>query len=530
MMRKSIVMVKRMHRKFVMHIVLLGGIVGLMLAPRLNGDDGAPSAAAAPPAAAPPPTTETAAGAAPAEATTASTPPAPPLPIDQQPYRVLVALGVSTEPAGDDRYPHAVVEGLKSRIATRIGPLWSADVELAPWLTPGQESVLATFSESTLNARFLTSAYDKVFLATLEADAAQIRTSALEWDKSSQTATAMTSRLGYEPRVAVDRLFAELLSHFRPIASIEATAEDGNSAELRLRGGELIPPDAQLRPLAAGMFLRPYYRHLDRKKELRQLQTIPWSYLQVTAVDRGRLQAEIKSSFKGVLTASRRRTELMAIAVKPRFEATSVRIYPRGQKDNPLSGTRVDILNRPPTKEDAVADRLTLYTNRFGEAPVPAVSDHPLQYVYVMSGKNVLATVPFIPGDQPRVELEVPDDSPRLAVEGEVEILEAELIETVARREVLIARALGHARAAEWEPAERLVSELKDLATREALQARLERIRLPAVAAAKAAKNRSAESRINAMCSKLAEQIALHLDPDRVATFLTEFGELKQAM
>lgn len=482
-------------------------------------------------AVAPAESTSPVASAAPAEPVVPVVPVVPqaPLPIDQQPYRVLVAVGVAADPQLDAAARTRLIDGLRSRIATRLGPLWVADVELADWLGPGRVSVLQQFTEAALNARYLASEFDKVFLATVEADGAALRISAREWDKNSQTATAVTSNLLYEPRVAADLLLAEVLSHFRPIAAIELVAEDGVTAELRLRGGELLPPDGTIAPIAPGAYLRPYFRYLDRKKELRQLQAVPWTYLQVGEVQRGRMTAQVSSAFGGVLGGTRRRTELMAIAVKPRFTETQLRIYPRGQRDNPQSGVRVDVLNRRPTADDAVPDRLTLYTSRVGEVTIPVDGEHPLQYVYVMSGKSVLAMVPFIPGDAPRAELEVPDDSARLAVEGEVAILEAELIEIVARREVTAARLLGHARAKQWEQADLLTAELKNLPTKAALKDRLERIRLPAVAAAKAQKNRVAEARINQMCQQVRDYIDQHLDPDRVTAVLTEVRELKEA-
>lgn len=492
-------------------------------------------AAASPDAAATPPAATTEAppagspeGAVASEATPAPRPTSAPLPIDQLPYRVLVAVGIAPDPALAAQRT-AIIQGLRERIASRLGPLWDAEVQLADWLSPGRQSVLESFSEADLNDRFLPGEFDKVFLAAVEGDGAGFRLSAREWDRNSQSATAVTSRLTYEPRVLIDRLLGEVLLHFRPMAAVESVSEDGQTVELRIRGGELLPPDPDLRPAVVGTYLRPYFRYLDRKRQLRQLQTIPWTYLQVTAIERGRMQAELTTAFPGILSGSRRRTELMAIAVKTRFEETSMRIHPRGQPENPMAAVRVDVLDRRPTEEDAVTDRLVLYTDRFGEVRIPANPERPLQYVYVLVGKGVLAMAPFIPGEHPSATLDVPDDSPRLLVEGEIAIMEAELIELVARREVTMARALGYARAGQWDQADPLVDEVKHLPTREMILERLERIRLPAIDSARRTRNRVAESRINQMCNQLREHIERHLNPDRLRAFLQEIAELKQA-
>ncbi len=503
--------------------------------------EGVPDAAAAPATtpAAEATTPAAAATEAPPSGTSEAQPPAPeatpvpkpsslPLPIDQLPYRVLVVVGIAPDPElAVERA--AIIPGLRERIASRLGPLWDAEVQLADWLSPGRQSVLESFSEADLNDRFLPREFDKVFLATVEQAGAGVRISAREWDRNSQSATAVTSRLTYERRVLIDRLLAEVLLHFRPIAAVESVSEDGLSVELRIRGGELLPPDPDLRPAVVGSYLRPYFRYLDRKRQLRQLQTIPWTYLQVTDIERGRMQAELTTAFPGILSGSRRRTELMAIVVKTRFEETALRIYPRGQPENPMAATRVDVLDRRPTEEDAVSDRLVLYTDRFGDVRIPANPEHPLQYVYVLVGKGVLAMVPFIPGEQPFATLDVPDDGPRLLVEGEIAIMEAELIELVARREVTMARALGYARAGKWDQADPLVEEVKHLPTREMILERLDRIRLPAIDSARRTRNRVAEVRINQMCNQLREHIERHLNPDRLRAFLQEIAELKQA-
>jgi len=487
--------------------------------------------AAATPDAAPASADAASPGAAPASADGAAppTPPAAPLPLDQQPYRVLVAVGIAPDPELPAALRESLTQELSDRIVSRLGPLWVADVARLDALGSGRREALEQFSPTQLTETWLPSEFDKVFFATVEAVGAGFRISAREWDRNSQTATASTSRMAYDHRVLADQLLAEALLHFRPIASIETVAKDGTTAELRIRGGELIPPDPSLAPLAAGMYLRPYFRYLDRKRELRQLQEIPWTYLQATSVERGRMQVELTTAFAGILSGSRRRTELMAILVRPRYESTALRIVPRGQPENPMAGVRVDLLDRRPTADDAVDDRLTFYTDRFGEVRAPANSEQPLQHIYVLSGKGVLATVPFIPGDQPAALLDVPDDGPRLLVEGEVAIIEAELIELVARREVTIARALGYARGGRWEQADPLIEEVKRLPTREAVNERLDRIRLPAIETARRTRNRVAESRINQMCAQLKEHIDKHLNPQRTRDFLQEITEMRRA-
>ncbi|MEZ6068524.1 MAG: hypothetical protein R3B90_23065 [Planctomycetaceae bacterium] len=451
----------------------------------------------------------------------------PPPPVELRAYRVLVALGFGDGPRVPKGLPNRLTLELRRQIDTRVGPLWEADVTEVPWLQPGSRRLLNDMTEADLNARFLPTDYDKVFLATVETEGGGYRISAREWDRNSQTSTAVTSRSEYESRVLGDRLFAEVYTHFRPLAEVETVSEDGKTIGMVVRGGELLPADPAAAPAEVGAYLAPYYRYYDRKKELRQLQMLEWTYLHVTGVERARVTAQLISTFQNPLAGSRRRVDLMAITLKPRFEGTELTVYPRGQPDNPVAGLRIDVTDREPTAEDKVEDRLVLYTGRQGAVMIPVNAGTPLQYLYILSGKSVLAEIPYIAGNAPTARLEVPDDGPRLGVEGEVEILEAELIELVARREVAMARALGLAKGKDWEAADRLVEEIKQLPTRESMLERVERMRLQAVDAARRTNNRVGEIRINKLCKTLVEHIERHLNPDRVRGFLQEYRVLK---
>ena len=129
-------------------------------------------------------------------------------------------------------------------------------------------------------------------LGRVEEDGGGVRYSCREWDKSSQTATAATSHVTFDRRLLPDLLFAELLTHFRPLAEVETVDEGGKTLELRVRGGELFPPDPAVLPVATGAYFSPYFRSFDRKGQLQSLQHVPWTYVRVTSVDRGRARGD----------------------------------------------------------------------------------------------------------------------------------------------------------------------------------------------------------------------------------------------
>ncbi len=460
-------------------------------------------------------------------ATGDSSPPAyrPPETIDLKPYRVLIAVAVHSDPTLDAAFRSWLLDELSSRIHTRIGDLWQADLGEMNWLQPATAASLRERSAEALNERLLATDYHKAFLVTLQRQGPEFTLAVREWDRNSHTATSATTATTCDSRLLPDRLYAEILTHFRPIAEIEQVFEDGKTVELRIRGGELIPPDGHASPVFEGAYFRPYYRYLDRKRELRQLQHLPWTYLKVQEINRGLMICTLDSAFPSPLAGTRRRVELMAIAVKPKFDRTALTIHPRAQPDNPLVGLRVDVMDRHPTDDDPVEDREVHLTDRNGVIHVEADRQQPLRYVYVHSGKSVLAVVPFIPGDVPSTMLDVPDDSPRLAVEGEMSLMEAELIETVARREVLISRAFGLSKAGRWQEIDEVVKQVQALPRAADFKARIDQIEL--VSKARAEGDRVQQIRITRLCQQVRETAEKYLPEERVTTFLKEIRDLQ---
>ena len=229
------------------------------------------------------------------------------------------------------------------------------------------------------------------------------------------------------------------------------------------------------------------------------------------------------------LAGSRRRVELMGIAARPLLSETELTLVPRVDPLNPLVGHRVDVMDRFPTVDDPVEDRLTLLTDRRGVIVVPADSDAPLRHVLVHSGGAVLASVPFIPGLERRTTLELPDDTARLSVEGELQMMEDDLIDVVASRAVIMSRARGAARGGRWDDVDGFLDELDELPTFEQFDQRLTAVRVPARQTARELRDRIAESRIVRLCREFREVAETRLSADIIREFHTEMDELRSA-
>jgi hypothetical protein len=138
-----------------------------------------------------------------------------------------------------------------------------------------------------------------------------------------------------------------------------------------------------------------------------------------------------------------------------------------------------------------------------------------VRYAIVHSGTGILARVPFCPGIELNLTVEVNDDSPRLSAEGEVSLLEADLVELVARRKVLLLRAEAASKGGKVDDLRLLVADLKSLPSQSQFQQRIDLSRTTAVEGAREKKDQVAEARIRKMYASLGEATKTHLDDEK---------------
>lgn len=453
--------------------------------------------------------------------------PTPPTPWVLQPYRVQVFVSFETDPFLSAATQEQTIKKLQQHLQSQFHQMWELDVLPASsenWYSAEQ---LTSLSSDALPVGLLETDSDKVFFATLQQEAGNYFVQTREWDASSRTLGSLHKSIVASRREIVAHLGQAISEAFRPIAELEVVHEDGK-IEFLTRAGEFPPRNLGMQQFREGDFLVPYLRYVDRKREVQKIQSLPWTYMQVQSVERGRIALSITSAFGNPVASKRRRVEIHAMRIRPYLPQTEIFIYPRGEKQNPLVGYRCEVMDRVPTDEDKVEDRLKLETDRRGIVSVPVVEKSPLQYLYVYSGQALLAKVPFIPGYSPLLEVEVPDDRPRLNVEGEVSLLQGELIDIIATREVLMARTRGAAKAKKWDDVGKFLSQMQDLPTLDNYTSRIASLEVQAVQAAKLKRDRVAEIRVKRLCSGIQEAAGKHLDPFRIAEFRREMAELKQ--
>lgn len=505
-----------------MSLMLAVLLLAIVSSPSI-ADEAVPEAAAETPAA----ETETAAqGTTETEAVESKDekPPEPP-PYILRPYRVRV--GIFVRPAARiSASGHAeLLSETTTALNARFRQGWELDLGDVETEERRFARSLADFGESAWTEAFRTLDVDKVILGVVTKVGARFEIEAREWDADSQTAGVTQRRHAWEAREVPLVLADAVGAAFRASARLDVL--EGDEYEFLIRGGELPPAERSLTPFPVGSYLIPYLRYLDRSRKLRSIQRIPWTYLQVDEQGRHRIRAHAVSAFRAPIPGARRRVEVGAIAVRPDLSETELTIMSRGEARLPLAAARVDLVPRLPTRDDPVEERVELVTDRNGLIRVPANPENPLQFALIHSGQALLARVPLIPGMASQLELEVPNDAARLLVEGEVSLFQGELIDIVARREVLMARARNAARQNRWDDVDQFLLELQELPTLREFEQRVETLQVRAVFEAQQAKDRVAESRIKRLCQSIRDAAARNLDPIRIQEFRREMNELR---
>lgn len=479
------------------------------------------------PAAPAPAASESAAKPAEQNAPATTTPPvaapsAAQIPWELRPYVVELPVSFVSDPSLTANVRAAFLQSLRQRLIDDLGPMWELNLSEASGESLTSPEHLGIVTADEVKTRWAAPETDKVILLVVGKSGNDREFSVREWDASSRNLGPVVTGTSGDRRLDVITAGNVVRNAFRSLVMVDAV--EGNNIKVRVRAGELLPPDASATQLVAGDLLAPFYRQLDRKREVRQVSFVPWTLLKIESVDRARLGAKMYSVSR--ISPATRRLESLALEVRPWHAETRLKVVPRTNPGNPVAGARVDIVDRMPTSADPVPDRLTVRTDRHGSFTVQAEPTPQIRYAIIHSGQAILARVPFCPGAEREMTINVIDDTPRLAVEGELALLEADLIELVARRQILLVRANSLAKQGKADETKEIIAELKGLPGTDSIQQRIALVRTAGVESAKARKDTVAESRIVKLCTTLLTTAKSHLDEEKFTESLRSLEEL----
>jgi hypothetical protein len=378
---------------------------------------------------------------------------------------------------------------------------------------------------------------DKVFPISVEKRGSYYHVTSREWDRDSETLSPVRSRRTLDRRGVAAEIMRLLGELYHPVGQIDEANPE--SARIKMRAGLFAAGDPDFAHVTDKSLFKPFFRYLDEDRVLRQMQFLPWSYLTVDKVNRERVETTVYSGVATPLGAfRRRRMEIRAVAIKQDLESTTLRLAPKRNHDRPLVGYLVAVYDEPPPPplpageeppENAPAPpKPDIYrSDRFGRVRIPVDPNKSLEWVYVRSGSSLLTKFPFVPGAEADMLAECPDDTIRLDVEGQLVLLQSRLIDTIAKRSVVMAMIKNRRAKSEWNKVDESLKELDSLPTLEEFTDEVEGIQFRSKEKAKARNDRRSISRIDRLGREVLKVAAIHLDQEKLDEFREETREMR---
>jgi hypothetical protein len=508
--------------------------------------------------------TQDSAATAEAPATAAIVPPAAPaieIPLFQKPYRVIVTVGFDGLETSSPVLRQQLVNDIRMGIARMYGAMWDVQVSASDWMIPADTHRLQRLTEADLIDRYPETAAEKVILISIMGDFGLFEVSSREFDSRVQELSPLLTRQTYDVQ-SVSNLACQLTRDcFRPVLLLSKPTVDGKSLEFHLQAGAFVPPDPSAAQIADGDVLRTFMRQLDRRNpgKIKFRQKLDLCYIRVTSfnrilstaigpedqdvsiegapppiesefIDRGHVQGVLIAHGPVPFGGKGRNLQQIGLRQRPAAEKSRVRMVLKARPDRPLICYRVDRVSKLLQTETSDIPNVRLLTDRNGEVEIAVDPKNPTYWLYVYSGSMLLARVPYAPGLIPQDVMLLPDDSIRLAVEGELYLLRDELVDMVAQKAVYVSIAKKAAAAGDKAGVEAALANLEALPGQQHFELELNRIRAPAVQKADAQKNAAGKRRVESLCTKMGESLTAFFSTEKRIRDAEELRQLRESV
>ena len=149
--------------------------------------------------------------------------------------------------------------------------------------------------------------------------------------------------------------------------------------------------------------------------------------------------------------------EQLAIGIRADAGDTTLRLHSRKTEKKPLVGYEVLRQN----SGDESPTRIGV-SDTSGEVRIPPGKSR-IEMLVIRHGGQLLGKLPVVPGAESNVKVPLPDDDARLAAEARLAALREDLIDVVARRNILIARTRQKIDKKDFAGAQELLRMLDEL-------------------------------------------------------------------
>lgn len=418
------------------------------------------------------------------------------VPWEIAPYRVLV--WIETPPGGhfDDAFFTRFTQTLDDKRYATSGAVLATDTQYAPmplarWFA--DDVAPASFTARLKSLEIGVDDYDRIQLISIERDGdwaiafREFDTLTRTWGSVHRTSVPQRSLLPSATlRLLYDKFLplAKITDVRKPDVTLAVKAttlveEEGIARRQRISDAvAFVPPDDEINwneppPLGpsevpslglipgqvnVGEAMQPILRRNDRQGNLipeNGITIMPWTYVSCEANDGLQIHGTMISGYTQPLPGRRNvRTQRLALGVRPAHDSTELKLVDRSTEAMPLAGYEI-------YSKDPAGPTLLGASDASGGLPIAKDPQSAVRTLYVRSGGNLLARLPIVPGHDQAITARIPNDSPRLLAEGFVEGWRDQLVDTMARRQILAQRVQRKIELGELDDAKKWLAQLR---------------------------------------------------------------------
>lgn len=372
--------------------------------------------------------------------------------------RAIIVLDV---PGGlDEQLRQSLPEYLQHRADATLAPLWQFDTSIA---TPAEVPIVRSClsPESNIKPTDLAKDHDKLLLLAVRRSNAGFGLTAREFDAYVQLWGSPITRVCPQLSSLPEQLFALAQRASAPLAQFEV--DPSQKISLTFRGSALPHSAGAPAPAKPGDVFLPILRRTSRDGQLIEsgISRVPWTFIETLAAPDDKQAAPtftVQSGSRHPFPARKlARTEQLALAIRSDPAPTILHLVSRKDDAKPLAGFEVFTANAPKQAPLYVGT-----SDAGGNVTIPPRSSS-IEMLLVKHGGQLLAKLPIAPGAEPLVKVPLPDDDARLAAEERLGAMRENLIDIVARRNILAARVRQKIDKKDLKGAEDLLRSLDEL-------------------------------------------------------------------
>jgi hypothetical protein len=426
------------------------------------------------------------------------------------PYRIRVLLAIDVAGGLAERLSVELPKYLARRVTATVGPAWAIEVQVADGVS--RHALFASLDDAdTPSAEFTgdtDTQTDKLILVALRATLDGFELTAREFDSLVQRWGMPIRRESHQVDMLFEQMFALLWQTVAPVARLELDSNDEGRVLLHLRAAALLRARTSVPSARPAEVYLPISRRTTRSGALAEggLQVVPWTYIETSEVDGVQVAGTVRSGNRRPLSGRRQgRVEQIAIAIRSDPGSTVLRLHSRSNPDKPLVGYQVL------DEKGGGETELIGSTDNSGRVEIPAGAAR-IKTVIVKHGGHLLARLPVLSGAAAELSVPLPDDGVRLAAESRLAAVREDLIDVVARRNILMARVRQKIEKSDYPAAQDLLRALDELPGRSQFN-----ITLSTAARAMRSDDPQIQRRIDQMFEATQSVLTQYLDPRPIA-------------